>query len=268
MVVFGLFIVVLLLSYLLLIAFFYVFQESFLFQAKSMNRDEAFEFDFPFEERNVKMEDGAVINTVMLRATNAKGVMLYFHGNSGDLTRWAPIANAFTEYGFDVLVFDYRGYGKSRGHRSMQRLYRDGLVLYESLLESYREDDIVIYGRSIGTSMATWLAARTKAQQLLLETPFYQISEVLAFRFLMLPASLLLKYPFSNAKYMGSVSSPIHIVHGTLDGVVPYFSGKKLYQAFRDQKVISFTTINGGRHNNLIQFPEFRRWIEERLVRL
>lgn len=257
---------ILLVSYALLATFFYVFQESFLFQAKRMNHHEEFRFDFPFEERNHTMSDGGTINSLFLRTPNAKGAILFFHGNAGDLTRWGKIAQDFTAYGYDILVFDYRGYGKSTGHRSMHRMNEDGHELYKSLLKEYDEKDIVIYGRSIGCAMATWLAARVQARMLLLETPFYAIKEVFAFRLLLLPARLVLRFPFSNARYFPRVQSPIHIIHGTMDGVVPYYSGKKLYSAFKDQQKITFTTISGGGHNDLISFEAFSVWLEEKLA--
>ena len=248
----------------MVIAFvFYFFQEAIIFKAKPLELDFKYQFDFPFEERNYTMPDSAIINTLFIPATDEKGVILYFHGNAGNLDRWGRIVHDFARYGYSVLIPDYRGYGKSTGERSMLSLFGDALVLHEALTKDYHEENIVIYGRSIGTGIATWLASNVNCKSLILETPYYSVSDLISIRILLIPTGWLLRYPFPSFKYIKSVTAPVHIIHGTLDTVVPHASGKKLYTQHKGDLDISFTSIKGGLHNNLVSFDEFHKTISK-----
>ena len=244
---------------------FYFFQESILFKAKPLDLDHQFKFNFPFEERNYTMPDGAVINALFIPAEKENGVILYFHGNAGNLARWGEIVHYFNRFGYSVLVPDYRGYGKSSGDRSMISLFGDALILHEALLKSYREEQIVVYGRSIGTGIANWLASQINCKALILETPYYSVSDLISIRLLLIPTGWLLRYPFPSFRYIKNVKAPIHIIHGRLDVVVPHASGMKLYAQNKDQLNIQFISIKGGQHNNLITFPEYEKAIAEAL---
>jgi pimeloyl-ACP methyl ester carboxylesterase len=252
-------------AYVLMALFFYLFQESLLFQSKPLDRDAALAFPFESEERFFTAADGARLHALFIPAEAPKGVILYFHGNAGNLQRWGRIAHSFVHYQYDVLIFDYRGYGKSHGKRSMDALYRDGEMIYDTLRSTYGEQRIVIYGRSIGCAMAIWLAGRTNPKQLMLETPFHSINDVLAFRLLGLPAEWLLRYPFPNYHFIKQVRCAIYIIHGTRDRVVPYSSGRKLFQQNKKSLRMEFERVAGGSHNNLSSFPAFhkamRRWL-------
>lgn len=237
-------------------------QETLLFHSKSLEQNHQFDFDFDFREENFEMQDGAIINTLFIPTNSSKGVILYFHGNSGNLARWGKIGQYFTQYDYDVLICDYRGYGKSAGKRSMRNLFSDAKALYNILLKDYNEQNIIIYGRSIGSGIACWLASETNAKRLILETPFNSINDIRVFRFLLLPAELLLKYPFPNYKYIKSVQSPISIIHGTKDRIVPYFTGKKLFEQNNKTHDVELITVNGGRHNNLVEFDDFHMAIK------
>jgi alpha-beta hydrolase superfamily lysophospholipase len=247
--------------YVAILAFLYFFQESLLFQSKTLQQNFPFDFDFPFEEQNHTMKDGAIINALFIPAKEEKGVILYSHGNAGSLQRWGSIAQYFTQFGYSVLVYDYRGYGKSTGKRSMQNLFDDALTLYQALEKSYNEDDIVIYGRSLGSGISTWLASKTNSKSLVLETPFYRVSDATALRLLIIPTEWFLKFPFQSYLYIKAVKSPIHIIHGTQDLIVPYASGAKLFKQNQNLLNITLTTIQGGKHNNLAQFDQFYKTI-------
>ena len=109
----------------------------------------------------------------------------------------------------------------------------------------------------MGSGIACWLASKTKSRMLILETPFYSINDINPFPYLLLPAELLSNYPFPNYKYLKSVTSAIRIIHGTNDAVVPYSSGKKLYESVHSKKDVKFIPIEGGGHKNLVEFEKF-----------
>ena len=237
-----------------------VFQEKLLFLPTKLKEDYTFSFNYPFEELFLETEDAAVINAIHFKAENPKGVILYFHGNAGDLSRWGTIAEYFVAKQYDVFISDYRTYGKSKGRLNEDALYADAQFCYDYLLERYSESDLTLYGRSLGTGIASYLASKNYPKQLILETPFYSVADVAKHRFPVFPFRSLLKYRFPTYQYLEEARCPITIIHGTEDSVVPYVSGKKLLEL--DIKNINFISVQGGNHNNLIHFDAYHKAIE------
>ncbi|WP_299117519.1 alpha/beta hydrolase [uncultured Winogradskyella sp.] len=234
----------------------YFFQEKLLFLPTKLSQDYQYQFNYPFEELFLKTDEDTVINALHFKAENSKGVLLYFHGNAGDLSRWGRITEYFTAMNYDVLVMDYRAYGKSVGPLSESAFYKDGQYCYDYLLKQYSEENITLYGRSLGTGIASYLAAKNNPKQLILETPYYSIEDVAKSRFPIFPVKYLLKYKFPTYKYLPEVSCNISIIHGTDDTIVPYHSGKKLSEL--DIENLNFITVVGGSHNNLVKFDVYR----------
>ena len=238
----------------------YFFQEKLMFLPTKLEQDYQYQFNTPFKELFLKTETDAVINALHFKTKKPKGVILYFHGNAGDLSRWGQITQHFTEKNYDVLVIDYRTYGKSIGKLSEVAFYNDAEYCYNYLLKQYSENNIVIYGRSLGTGIASYLASKHRPKQLILETPYYSILDVAKHRFPMFPVKQLLKYKFPTYQYLPKVTCPITIIHGTDDSVVPHSSGKKLSELALHN--LEFISIEGGRHNNLATFEEYHNTID------
>lgn len=246
--------------YILSTLMLYFFQEKLIFLPSKLPQDHTYSFAAPHEEFNIETSDGAVLNGLHFKNTNSKGVLLYFHGNAGDLSRWGEIALFFVEKQYDVVIMDYRTYGKSTGKLSPEVLFTDAQLFYDYTLQYYDESQISVYGRSLGTGIATELASRNTPKQLILETPFYSLLDVAQDMFPILPVSLFLKYKLPSFEFIQQVSCPITIFHGNSDSVVPYESGRKLYEAIPNANK-SFIHIEGGDHNNLISFPEYHEGI-------
>jgi pimeloyl-ACP methyl ester carboxylesterase len=242
----------------------YFIQEKILFQPTVLARDYVYKFSSPFEEVFLKTKDDAIINAIHFTTENPKGVILYFHGNAGDLSRWGLIAEYFVKQHYDVFIMDYRTYGKSSGKLSENTLYEDAQLCYDHLLKQYEASEITLYGRSLGTGIATNVASKNNPKQLLLETPYYSMVDVAENRFPIFPVKYLLKYELLTFEFIKKVTCPITIFHGTDDGIVPYSSGEKLFDALPKNQA-QFVTIDGGGHNNLIEFEGYRRGIEDAL---
>jgi len=240
----------------------YFMQEKLIFLPTKLSETYEYSFDQSFEEINISTEDGAVLNAIHFKTENPKGVILYFHGNAGDLSRWGTITEYFTQYNYDVLVMDYRTFGKSTGEISETALYADAELFYEYVAKKYKESEIIVYGRSLGTTFAAYVASKNKPKQLILETPFFSLTEVAKKRFPFLPIKKLLKYNFPTKNFISQVSCPTFIFHGTEDNVVAYKSGKKLSKKI-EAALLDFTTVDGGEHNNLIEFKEYRDKIKK-----
>lgn len=252
----------LIILYLMIGASLYFFQEKIIFRPSILPQNYSYNFSSEFEELFLKSEDDAIINALHFKAENPKGVIVYFHGNMGDLSRWGKITEFFVEKNYDVFVMDYRTYGKSTGKLSEQALYDDAQMCYDYVVKRYNELEITIYGRSLGTGIATFLASKNNPKQLILETPYYSLTDVAKRRFLMFPTNKLLKYNFPSYKFVQNVRCPISIFHGTNDKVVPVASGEKLFNCIKQKEKI-FYTIEKGEHNNLIEFETYQKQLKK-----
>ena len=236
------------------------FQEKLLFLPTTLDQSYSYQFDYNGEELCVKPEQNTTINALHFKAKNRKGVILYFHGNAGDLSRWGTVTEYFVEKNYDVLVMDYRTYGKSIGVLSEEAFYNDAQYCYDYLLKQYSEAEITLYGRSLGTGIASYLSSKNNPKQLILETPYYSILDVAEHRFPMFTVKKYLKYRFPTFKYLTKAKCPITIIHGTEDSVVPYSSSKKLLEL--DLMNLDLVTVDGGNHNDLIEFEDYHETIK------
>ena len=157
---------------------------------------------------------------------------------------------------------DYRTYGKSTGKLSENALYHDAQFCYDYLTERYPEDEITIYGRSLGTGIATYIASKHHPKQLILETPYYSMVDVAKKRFPIIPVKQLIRYELPTYKFIKKVKCPITMFHGTNDRVISLKSAEKLYSSVTNDK-ITFTIIEGGNHNNLVGFEAYHKGIDE-----
>ena len=250
-------------GYLMLGTMIYFIQEKFIFLPSRLPENYQYQFHVPFEELFLEANDGAKLNAIRFTCENPKGVILYFHGNAGNLSRWGEIAMEFTvDHEYDVVVMDYRTYGKSRGDLSEKALHEDGQLFYDYVRQIYREEDIVLYGRSLGTGIVTRLAANNNPHKVILETPYFSLLDIGQRRFPYLPVKWLLKYEFKSFEYVTHISCPVAIFHGTEDEVIPLESGRKLFESIPVSSK-EFYLIEGARHNNLAGFEKYRTGVQQ-----
>ena len=243
----------------------YFLQEKFIFLPTKLEQDFQYSFETEFEEFFIDTEDGARLNAVHLKAENPKGIIVYYHGNAGDLSRWGSICSFFVEHDYDVLVWDYRTYGKSTGKLSEEAMYEDAKLMYKKVQEWYPEEKIVVYGRSIGTGLATFVASKNNPKRLILETPFYDFMSLVKEKVPYLPVGKMLRYKFNNGKHVDDVKCRIVIIHGDQDGIVPQSHGIKLYKVIPEE-LRTFVNVPGGKHNDLINFQKYRLAIYKELI--
>lgn len=251
----------LLLVYIILTTGTLMLQQKLIFRPEKLDSAYSFSFEQPFKELNFKRDDGALLNALYFTVPDPKGVILYFHGNQGSLKRWGVIASALTKYGYNVLVMDYRGYGKSRGAVTETNLQNDARVFYQQAQQRFAEDSIIVYGRSLGTHFAALVASENKPRRLILESPFTTMTDVAKARFPILPVKYFLKFPFNSSVCIQKLSCSLTVFHGTADKVVPYALGRQLFEqaACTDKTLV---TIPGGAHNDLASFKEYQLEME------
>ncbi|MCB1085062.1 MAG: alpha/beta fold hydrolase [Chlamydiia bacterium] len=264
---FILVIIALFLPLLLAIGHIYHNQEDMLFKKRTLPDDYIFTFQEPFTEHFLETEKGAKINALHFKAENPKGVVLYFHGRGGNLSgKWGRLSNQFTSRGYDLFVIDYRGFGKSRGKLSERALCHDADFCYNYLNTWYREDQIIVYGRSLGTGIATYVASHHDPKSLVLECPYFSILDLTPRQFPYLPrflVPLILKYHFRTDQWIKKVDSPIHIFHGTEDELVPYDSSLRLLHLIEEKKDAVLTSIEKGKHNHLRYHPKYQEVLDQ-----
>ena len=241
-------------------------QERFIFVRFRLARTYRFRFEQPFEEVFIQGGDGAELHGLWFKVPDSKGTVLYFHGNSGSLRRWGKQASRFTRLGLDVLMMDYRGYGKSRGWLSEAALHADAALWYDRLKEQVPESRITVYGRSLGSGMAVPVAAANHPRALVLESPFANLYDAARHQFYALPYRWLLRYGFRNDKAIRRVTCPVYIFHGKRDPVVPYESALKLYALVPGNVQREMVSFGRGFHSDLWRFKRFQRKMERALA--
>jgi alpha-beta hydrolase superfamily lysophospholipase len=241
----------------------YYLQDYILFKPEKLPKDFQFYYDNQETiEYNLETRDGAIINGVrFLPQGESKGVVLYLKGNSKSIKGWGKFAVDFTRHGYNVVMIDYRGFGKSTGRRSQKAIKRDLQMIYEKIREQSSEDRMILYGRSLGSGFAAKLASMNNPKMLILDAPYYSLTKVTARYMPFMPLSILIKYPLPTYKWLKYVQCPIHIIHGTDDKLIPYKTSVKLSQV--SPKLTRLHTIIGGGHKNLNNFESYHKMLDE-----
>ena len=241
----------------------YYLQDYALFKPETLPED----FQFHYEnqetkEYNLTTRDGAIINGLrFFPKVESKGIVLYLKGNSKSIKGWGKFAVDFTRHGYNVLMVDYRGFGKSTGRRSQKNIKRDLQVVYNKIKEQTTEDRIVLYGRSLGSGFATKLASTNNPKMLILDAPYYSLTKVTRRYMPFMPLSVLIKYPLPTYKWLKYVQCPIHIIHGTNDKLIPYKSSLKLSKI--NPELTKLHTVIGGGHKNLNNFESYHKMLDD-----
>lgn len=247
---------------------FYFTQEKHFFQSTILTQDYIFEFNEDFEELNFKTTDGIVLNSLLFKVHNPKGLVIYFHGNCCSLASYGFGAEVYTKQGYDVFMLDYRGFGKSEGTiTSESQLYKDNQMIYNEMKKSYSEEDIVVVGYSLGTTMASKIASTNNPKLLILKAPFYDFNDAISQNKNSLgkyfPLSMLSKYSFNNYEFIQNCKMPVFIFHGTLDETIDYSSSLELEKLFKPED--NLILLEGEKHGAISNNPQFQKELKKLL---
>jgi len=239
----------------------YMFQNKIIFQSEKLNKEYVYSFTQEFEEVNLKTNDGETINALHFKAKNPKGIILFFHGNKGNLSRWGNLVSYLETYQYDVFVMDYRNYGKSTGNYDEKEMYNDGLLAYDYVKQKFPENQIVIYGRSLGCTFATRTALHNNPKHLVLEAPFYNMKKGVRFYSKLAP-TFIVKYKFRTDLDIPKVTSPITIFHGDDDAITSFEESKDLFNLVKTVQK-EFVPIPTGTHHNLKDYGLYKIKLEK-----
>ena len=220
---------------------FYNFQEKIIFHPERMPQDFVYDFNakggYPnfseAQEVNLTTIDNVKINGVLAKTSRAKGVVLYFHNYNAKLWNFGTEMVKYSEQGYDVMMIDYRGYGKSEGNiKSEQDIYNDAQAAYNWLKTKYTESQIIVAGREFGTAPAAKIAELNNPKQLILDRPFYSSDDFL-FQVAPFIPSQALKYKFPINEMLPKIKAPIAIINSQKSLPIPSNSSQRLSKLFK-----------------------------------
>ena len=241
---------------------FYFFQERFLFlPGKRLSKETVYNFPETCKEIFIEREEGVRLNALHFSVPNSKGVVLFFHGNKGNLQRWGTLVTYFLEYQYDIVVIDYRGYGKSTGSFNELAMYQDAVAVYDYVNQQYVEENIVVYGRSLGATFAARVGVERSPKHIVLEAPFYNMKQAVKYNFSLSP-TFLLRYKFETNIDAPKITQPITLFHGTADETTSFEGSRALFKLIRSAQK-NFITLDGGTHHNLVAYEKYKEGIGE-----
>ena len=194
--------------------------------------------------------DGVLLHGWFVEASGSPAVLLLCHGNAGNIIHRLELIEALHRRGLSVCIFDYRGYGHSRGRPSERGLYLDAQAVYDHLVTVRRVDParLVVWGTSLGAAVAGELAVRRRVAGLVLETPLPSVRALVRAYYGWLPLHWLLAARYDLLRRLPQIQAPVLVLHGDQDRLIPLALGRRVYEAARPPK--AFYLIHGADHND------------------
>lgn len=201
-----------------------------------------------YEELHVRTADGETLHGWFIPAQQAGVTLLFCHGNAGNISHRLESIALFNSLGLNVLIFDYRGYGQSTGEVSEQGLYEDVAAMWRLLTDSkgMKPADIVLFGRSLGSAVASQLATKVRPGGVILESSFASVSAMAAKLYPFFPTRWLARYRLSNVRHVKAMQAPLLVIHSQDDEIIPFQQGEQVFAAAHEPK--RFLRIHGS-HN-------------------
>ncbi len=238
--------------WVLLSLLLYIFQPRFIYFPQSKIDFTPDMAGLSFEDIYFKTEDDVLLNGWFIPADDARKTLLFFHGNGGNISHRLESMKIFHEMGLSVFIIDYRGYGQSQGTTSEQGTYRDAEAAWQFLTETrgISDENIIIFGRSMGGAVAIWLAGKHTPNLLILESAFTSVADMAKHYYPYLPTHLLVRIKYASIDRIEDIHCPILISHSQTDEIVPYKYGRELFEKAQAPK--SFLELKGGHNDGFI----------------
>ncbi len=247
------FIQLIVIGYFFLLAFLYFYQRNLMYHPDENNYFND-KLSVDIENIKVQTQDGLdLLGWFHEKDIKKYKTILYFHGNAGSLENRIHKLNHFRDMNVNFLIIAWRGFSGNQGKPSETGLYKDGESAIKWLLKKgVDEKNIVIYGESLGTGVATHLSQNKKFAGVILETPFTSMIDAAKKFYPYIPVGLLLKDKFENKNKIKNIKSPILIMHGEKDQIVPFEMGRKMFEIANEPKYSYFTKYD----NHMMEYDE------------
>jgi fermentation-respiration switch protein FrsA (DUF1100 family) len=207
------------------------------------------DFGVPFDAVTIETQDGERLRAWVMHASAPRARVVYFHGNGGNLSNWAPIVAGIVRRGYSVVAFDYRGYGVSSGTPTERGVYRDAdAVVAAAWRDADPHTPLVYWGRSLGGTVAAYAATVRAPGGLIVESAFPDARATVRSSFVLVALSFLATYRFPTAEWLNRARVPVLQLHGDHDRVIPIELGRELHDRLTVRK--QFVVIAGGDHND------------------
>ena len=234
--------------YVLLIAYVYVKQGSMLYFPLKDIETTPLAIGLDYQDLTLRTKDGVDISAWYVPAKNARGFVLFCHGNAGNISHRLDSIRIFHGLGLGVLIFDYRGYGRSKGAPDEEGTYRDAEAAWDYLVNSLHvnPEKVIFFGRSLGSAVAAETALQKQEGVLIMESGFTSVPDLGSNFYPYLPVRLLSKYRYASIEKVGKIKMPKLFIHSPEDEIVPYEQGRRLFERAGEPK--EFLQLAGG-HN-------------------
>lgn len=219
------------------------------------------QYSLSYENVALTTSDGARLAAWFVPAENPRGALLYAHGNAGNISHRLDSIKLFHDLGLSVLIFDYRGYGQSTGEPDEEGTYRDAEAAWQHLAaqRGIKPEHIVVFGESLGASVAAHLAAQHRPGALILASAFTSVPDLAAELYPLLPVRWITRYRYDTRRHLQDMHAPVLVAHSREDEIIPFSHGQSLYDAAHEPK--QFLELHGG--NNDLFFMNSKAFARE-----
>jgi len=238
--------------YVVFAAFLFIFQSHYVYYPERVLSADPGSIRLQFESVSFKTADGVKLFGWFIPSQSARGVLLFFHGNAGNISHRLESIQIFHQLGLDVFIFDYRGYGHSEGKPTEQGTYKDAEAAWRYLIEERQvsPNEVIVFGRSLGGAVASWLIQSHTPGALILESTFTSLPDIAATLYPYLPVRPLLRFEYNTAAYLSKIDCPVLIVHSRDDEIMPFSHGRRLFEMAKEPK--KFLEITGTHNDGFI----------------
>jgi uncharacterized protein len=242
-------------AYAVLVLYAYFGQASMLYLPNLPSRELTAtpqEIGLQYENIELLTEDGVRLHGWYVPAAQARGTVLFFHGNAGNISHRLDSLRIFHNLKLSVFIFDYRGYGKSEGKPSEPGTQRDALAAWRFLTEErgLAPGKIILFGRSLGAAVAAWLATQKQPGVLIVESAFTSVPDMAAEFYRWLPARWLVRFEYATRDYVAQVRCPVLVVHSPDDEIIPFRHGEAIFAGAHVPKEL--LRLRGGHNDGFI----------------
>jgi len=210
-----------------------------------------------YEDLTLPVDDGTKLHGWFIPFNHAanmhkQATLLFFHGNAGNISHRLDSIKLFNKLGLNILIIDYRGYGQSTGSPTEAGTYEDAQTAWHYLTATrgIKASNIIIFGRSLGGSIAAWLASQQTPAALIIESSFSSVTSMGQRIYPFLPVRLLSRFQYNTKEYVKAVNCPVLVAHSRDDEIIPYEEGRDIFDAAPEPKY--FLEMRGGHNNGFI----------------
>lgn len=243
-------------AYVGLAAYLYLFQESYVFFPSRAVHATPAAVGLDYDDVRVETDDGVIIHGWFLPAAGARFTVLFLHGNAGNISHRLDSLRLFHRLGLNILIMDYRGYGRSQGRPSEQGTYQDAEAAWRYLVRTrgIPPEQVLVFGRSLGGGVATWLALEHPVGGLIIESTPTSVPDMGTEVYPFLPVRLLARLHYNTLRRIPDVNVPVLVIHSSDDEIVPARHGRRIFAAAREPK--AFLAIRGDHNGGFLMSGE------------